>query len=234
VVTTTSNGTVRPEHAFPLGLIWLKGKNRVDFLGLEHALSVAARIYKGSNAPPGKTSASAVFCWPTGEDDLAAQVSNIRGSAPEAVVLVVASTPDLRLARASLRAGASGLIHSGMTSEQVLRAVSVAIRGEVVLPRELLRRWMDERRPPDLSVLPARQKEIVELLVEGLSNAEIAQRLFLAESTIKKHLRAAYKVLGVRTRNEAADLFLRGSSRSGRRSVGHREPQHWLSDDAAR
>jgi DNA-binding NarL/FixJ family response regulator len=40
--------------------------------------------------------------------------------------------------------------------------------------------------------------------VEGLSNAEIAERLYLSESTIKQHLRAAYKLLGVRNRTEAA------------------------------
>jgi DNA-binding NarL/FixJ family response regulator len=52
--------------------------------------------------------------------------------------------------------------------------------------------------------LSARQREILELVVEGLSNAEIAGRLYLSESTIKQHLRAAYKVLGVHNRTEAA------------------------------
>jgi DNA-binding NarL/FixJ family response regulator len=44
----------------------------------------------------------------------------------------------------------------------------------------------------------------LELVVEGLSNAEIAGRLYLSESTIKQHLRAVYKVLGVRNRTQAA------------------------------
>ncbi len=48
-------------------------------------------------------------------------------------------------------------------------------------------------------------------VVEGLSNAEIGKRLYLSESTIKQHLRAAYKALGVRNRTEAANL-IRGSS----------------------
>jgi DNA-binding NarL/FixJ family response regulator len=44
-------------------------------------------------------------------------------------------------------------------------------------------------------------------VVEGLTNAEIAERLFLSESTIKQHLRAAYKLLGVKNRTEAATLI---------------------------
>ncbi len=85
-----------------------------------------------------------------------------------------------------------------------------------MFPREPLRQWMDEQRPPDLSVLSARQKEILELVADGLTNAEIAGRLFLSGSTIKQHLRPAYKALGVRTRNEAAGL-LRKSSRTKER-----------------
>ena len=51
-------------------------------------------------------------------------------------------------------------------------------------------------------------------MVEGLSNAEIARRLFLSESTIKQHLRAAYKVLEVNNRTEAANLFRRSAKKS--------------------
>ena len=47
-------------------------------------------------------------------------------------------------------------------------------------------------------------------VVEGLSNAEIGRRIYLSESTIKQHLRAAYKLLGVSNRTEAANLFRRG------------------------
>jgi DNA-binding NarL/FixJ family response regulator len=205
-------------------LIWLKGSQGAAFLDLERALGVAARIHKGLKAPSGDPLTSVVICCPAGEDGLAAEVSNIRLQAPGATVLVFAPAPDLPLARAALRAGAGGLLHSGMSSEQVLRAVSVAIGGEVVLPRELLSRWMDEQRPPDLSALSARQREVLELLVEGLSNAEIAGLLFLSESTIKQHLRAAYRLLGVNNRTEAAGL-LRKSSRSGYFANGRREKQ---------
>jgi DNA-binding NarL/FixJ family response regulator len=128
--------------------------------------------------------------------------------------LVFVSAPNLCLARAALRAGASGLIYSGMSEEQLLRAISMAISGEVVLPRELLVYRRDEQRPPDLSVLSARKREILRLLIEGLSNAEIARRLWLSESAVKQNLRAIYKVLGVRNRIEVRRLpWLRAHAR---------------------
>jgi DNA-binding NarL/FixJ family response regulator len=84
----------------------------------------------------------------------------------------------------------------------------VALRGEVVLPRALLRLCVDEQRRLEPRIdLSARQREVLELVVEGLTNAEIAERLFLSESTIKQHLRAAYKLLGVKNRTEAATLI---------------------------
>jgi DNA-binding NarL/FixJ family response regulator len=149
-------------------------------------------------------------CFPSGEEDVAPEVESAKALAPDAVVLVFAPAPTLRLARAALGAGAGGLLHGGMGPEQVLRAVRVALRGETVLPRGLLSEWVDEQRPPDLGVLlSARQREILQFLAEGSTNAEIAGRLFLSESTIKQHLRAAYKALGVRNRREAAALSRR-------------------------
>jgi DNA-binding CsgD family transcriptional regulator len=86
----------------------------------------------------------------------------------------------------------------------------VALRGEVVLPRGLLRLWVGEQRRPGPGIgLSARQREVLGLVAEGLSNAEIAGRLFLSESTVKQHLRAAYKALGVKNRREAAALWRR-------------------------
>jgi DNA-binding NarL/FixJ family response regulator len=141
---------------------------------------------------------------------VAREVGEILAQAPNAAVLVFAPTPDLRLARAALKAGAVGLLHAGMPPGQILRALSVALRGEVVLPRGLLRLWVGEQRRPGPGIgLSARQREVLGLVAEGLSNAEIAGRLFLSESTVKQHLRAAYKALGVKNRREAAALWRR-------------------------
>lgn len=67
----------------------------------------------------------------------------------------------------------------------------------------------DESSIPDVTVLTPRQRQIVELAAEGLSNAEIGERLYLKETTVKQHLRAAYKRLGVSNRIEAANRIQR-------------------------
>ncbi len=65
----------------------------------------------------------------------------------------------------------------------------------------------DGESSANLDILSHRQREILELVVEGFTNAQIAKRLFLSESTVKQHLRATYKLLGVKNRTEAARLI---------------------------
>jgi DNA-binding NarL/FixJ family response regulator len=191
-------------------------------LGLEKALGAGARVHKGLEGPEAEAPSAVICCSDglDGEEEMGQEVQKIRAQAHNAAIVVCAPTPNLRLARGALKAGASGLIHAGMPPEQILRALSAALRGEAVLPRALLRLWVDEQRRPDLgALLSARQREILELLAEGSTNAEIAGRLFLSESTVKQHLRAAYKALGAKNRTEAAAL-LRGR---GWRDVTPRE-----------
>lgn len=125
-------------------------------------------------------------------------------------VVVFGPQLDLPLARDALQAGAFGFVHAKMTPDQLVRAVAVAAKGELVAPWELLRYLLLEDNSHDLAALSARQREILGFVLEGLSNAEIGRRLYLSESTIKQHLRSAYKLLGVSNRTEAANLFRRG------------------------
>jgi DNA-binding NarL/FixJ family response regulator len=159
---------------------------------------------------PGDAPSSIILCSDDAED-VYDKVVHAKEKNPEASVLVFGLHEDLPLARAALRAGARGFIHAGMRPEQLIRAVEVAAEGEIVAPRRLLEYLINHEEHTDLDALTARQREILGLVVEGLSNAEIGKRLYLSESTIKQHLRAAYKALGVRNRTEAARL-IRGDS----------------------
>jgi DNA-binding NarL/FixJ family response regulator len=165
------------------------------------------------NAPePPQDAWSSVILCPNGREGLSASLERHRELSPSAApILVFGWHLDLPLAREALRAGASGFIHGGMTQAQLARAVAVAAKGELVAPRVLLPYLLTHKEPFNTYPLSARQREVLDLVVEGLSNAEIAGRLFLSESTVKQHLRAAYKVLGVKNRTEAANL-IHGSS----------------------
>ncbi len=103
--------------------------------------------------------------------------------------------------RAALAAGAAGVvIYDELDSSlgPCLRAVRV---GQICVPRE---HW----RQIDPPVLSARERQTLSLVAMGYTNGQIAERLFLAKSTVKGHLSSAFGKLGVRSRNEAADLVL--------------------------
>lgn len=202
----------RENSSKPPALVWVDCAHSVVALGLRTALEERTRVYLGRQAPRELegSPASVVHCVDSTEG-LSEGISRIQNQWPDASILVFSVNADLSLAQAALQRGARGFIHAGMTPEQVVRAVEVAAQGQLVAPRELLEHLLYQESPVDLNVLTARQQEILELVVEGLSNAEIAQRLYLSESTVKQHLRAGYKLLGVKNRSEAARL-IRNSS----------------------
>ncbi|MGI9050743.1 MAG: response regulator transcription factor [Rubrobacteraceae bacterium] len=191
----------------PSELVWINGPYPVVVLGLTRVLEEQMRVYTGQDAP-GEDPSSIIYCT-RGPNDLSAGMKNARELYTDIPILVFGMQLDLGLAQAALRLGARGFIHAGMTPDQIVRAVTVASEGELVAPRELLTHMLQDD-PVHLSILTSRQQEILAHVAEGLSNAQIAQRLFLSESTIKQHLRAAYKSLGVNNRTEAAKLFRAG------------------------
>jgi DNA-binding NarL/FixJ family response regulator len=190
----------------PLGLIWISGDpHSVVSIGLRRTLEERARVHIG--AQNGNDAPSSIILCSSEAEGIFDEVGSLKEQNPGASVLVFGLHEDLPLAQTALRAGARGFIHAGMRPEQLLRAVEVAAEGEIVAPRRLLEYLIKYEEHTDLGVLTARQREILSLVVEGLSNAEIGRRLYLSESTIKQHLRAAYKALGVRNRTEAASMI---------------------------
>jgi DNA-binding NarL/FixJ family response regulator len=194
----------------PLGLVWVDCPHSVVSAGLVRALERRATVHQGQKAPR-DVPACIILCT-NSREDFSKRVEFYQDLSPDAPPVVVFSPQlDLPLARDALQAGASGFVHAEMMPDQLLRAVAVAAKGELVAPRELLRYVLTDDQSGDLAALSARQREILGYVVEGLSNAEIGRRLYLSESTIKQHPRAAYKLLGVSNRTEAANLFRRGN-----------------------
>jgi DNA-binding NarL/FixJ family response regulator len=187
----------------PLGLVWVDCPRSVVSAGLVRALEKRATVHQGLK-PPRDVPSCIILCA-NSHEGLSERLEFYQGLSQGAPPVVVFGPQlDLPLARDALQAGASGFVHAEMMPNQLLRALAVATRGELVAPRELLRYVLTKEHSGDLDTLSVRQREILGYVVEGLSNAEIGRRLYLSESTIKQHLRAVYKVLGVRNRTEAA------------------------------
>jgi DNA-binding NarL/FixJ family response regulator len=148
-----------------------------------------------------------------------AEVTACRSGAPDgAVVLAVADEIDRRTATALLDAGADGVALAGDPPAALADAVRAVASGYVVVASAARHAV---RRP----VFTTRQKQILGLLVLGLSNREIAQRLFLSEPTVKMHLTAAFAALGVRSRKEAIDVILDPAAGLGTGILGIADPR---------
>lgn len=113
---------------------------------------------------------------------------------------------------AALRAGASGFLLKDATPEDLVQAIRVVARGEALLAPTVTRRLIEElnRRPeqqvrdvPGLDQLTDRELEVLRLMARGLSNQEIAERLFLGEATVKTHVGRVLMKLSVRDRVQA-------------------------------
>jgi DNA-binding NarL/FixJ family response regulator len=171
--------------------------------GLKKVLEGKADVQIGGESLAGSLSCVVLYAGGMEEDCLEG-MGGIRELYPGVPLLVLGSQLDLGLASSALKNGADGFVHAQMHPAQVLRAVEVVQRGELAAPRQLLGHFLSQNENPKIGNISARQREILEMVVEGLSNAQIAGRLYLSESTIKQHLRAAYKELGVRNRTQAA------------------------------
>jgi DNA-binding NarL/FixJ family response regulator len=116
----------------------------------------------------------------------------------------------------ALRAGASGFLLKDAPATQLVSAIRAAAAGDAVLAPSVTRRVVDElgrRQAPvaiqRLDVLTDRERDVLTLMAEGCSNAEIGDRLFITEGTVKTHVARILVKLGVRDRLQAVVLAYR-------------------------
>ena len=115
----------------------------------------------------------------------------------------------------SLAAGASGFLLKDAGPEQLTEAIRVVAAGDALLAPSVTRRLIDDlvgagrrrlARPPELDELTPRELEVLRLVAAGLSNAEIAGRLVVEETTVKTHVSRLLAKLGLRDRVQAVIL----------------------------
>lgn len=127
-----------------------------------------------------------------------------RAESVSIVLLADAATPEL--VQFVLDARLNGLLLNDLTSEDITVCLDQVARGRAVLPHD----WqaiLTERPDDPLGPLSDRQMEVLELLGEGHSYAEIAGRLFISVNTVKYHVRSIFSRIGIHSRMEAAQLL---------------------------
>jgi DNA-binding NarL/FixJ family response regulator len=116
----------------------------------------------------------------------------------------------------AIRAGASAFLLKDVQPAQLVDAIRVVAAGEALLAPSVTRRLLDRfadtlpgedgKPPPALDSLTERELEVLKLLAGGLSNAELAEKLFLSETTVKSHISSVLRKLDLRDRVQAVVL----------------------------
>lgn len=147
-----------------------------------------------------------------GEDDGADVTRRILEIDPGARVLVLTSYPDRAHVEQALDAGAAGYLLKHASAREVESAIRAAARGETPLDPKVAHVLLRRSAPAGPPGLSEREREVLELVGEGLPNKRIAQRLGITERTVKGHLTTIYRQIGVTDRLQAA-LVARGGAR---------------------
>jgi DNA-binding NarL/FixJ family response regulator len=148
-------------------------------------------------------------------------------SHPQTKVVVLTTYADDHTVIQALRAGACGYLTKDATNEQIRDALKAAVRGEAAIDPAVQHHLVGaiartaplEWTPPDRSRVPdeltRRETEVLALIAEGLSNAEIAERLTVSEATVKSHVNHLYFKTGARDRAQAVAYAYRNGLAPG-------------------
>jgi len=135
------------------------------------------------------------------EKDGAEVCEAIRAETPRARILIVSSSSASEHVHRALKAGAQGYLLKDASPAALLSAIRDVLAGLRVVPPGVAQSLAERAYQSDLS---PREREVIQLVVDGLSNKLIADRLSLTEATVKTHLTHIFEKLGVEDRTQAA------------------------------
>ena len=126
-------------------------------------------------------------------------------------VVVLTTYADDRSVVEALRAGARGFLTKDAGAEEIERAITAVVRGDAAIDPAVQHHLVDAVvAPPELpDGLTPREVDVLTLIAQGLSNAEIASRLFVSEATVKSHINHLFTKTGVRDRAQAVTYAYR-------------------------
>jgi DNA-binding NarL/FixJ family response regulator len=143
-----------------------------------------------------------------GMDGLAA-TKEIMKQTPDAAVLIFTAFSERSLLARGLESGAKGYILKEAPHETLVRAIERIAKGEGYVDPALMPAFLSGKDQADM--LTPREREILQLLADGMSNADVASKLFISQETVKSHVRHILTKLEADTRTHAVAIALRES-----------------------
>jgi two-component system response regulator DevR len=144
---------------------------------------------------------------------------DIRSMLPDTACLMFTAYEDDQALLGAIMAGAAGYVMKGAPVQDVVEAVRVVATGKSILDAHAAQRIMIQLRdggpgggsgsPDRLAALTAQEKRVLDLIGEGLTNRQIAERMFLAEKTAKNYVSSLLTKLGLQRRSQAAVIAVR-------------------------
>ena len=133
----------------------------------------------------------------------------IRSRDPSISALILTSYDDDQALFAAIMAGAAGYVLKQVRSMDLVQAIRTVARGQSLLDPAVTAKVLERLRagdaePDEFAGLTEREKEILRLIAEGLTNRQIGQRLFIAEKTVKNYVSSLLAKLGLERRTQAA------------------------------
>ena len=135
----------------------------------------------------------------------------IRSALPQVKVVMLTMHADQDVLASAIRAGASGYLVKDCSTEEIAEAVRMTARGDTIISPRLAASMLDEvrriDRPAGTSdeerVVTRREEEVLQLIADGCSTPEVAERLYISQKTVKNHLASIYQKLDARDRTQA-------------------------------
>lgn len=141
--------------------------------------------------------------------DGVAATAAIKKKHPEIQIIVLTSFQEDELVRNAMKAGAVGYLMKNVTARELAAAIQAAKQGKITLSSEAAQALVRAtQQAQETGSLTEREREVLKLMVEGLNNAEIAERLVVSLSTIKFHISNILMKLGVDNRVAAVTMAI--------------------------